>query len=178
MGVAGAGKSMQGRMLADERGWPWLSTGEFLRMLISGERRKQMLEGKLIGDSEIIAMVQKIFAVVDTDHEFVLDGFPRTAGQAEWLLAQAKYDQLEVTAVIHLKATEDVVRQRLLNRARQDDTHEAISERFREYHDEILPILEQFRSAGIPVCDIDGDQEVGHVHDAISKSMSSDADEG
>ncbi len=39
MGVAGSGKSMQGKLLADTLGLPWLSTGEFLRMLISGEKR-------------------------------------------------------------------------------------------------------------------------------------------
>ena len=66
MGVAGSGKSSQGRQLADEKGLPWLSTGEFLRMMIAGDKRKQMLEGKLLGDEEIITMVQKIFAVVDT----------------------------------------------------------------------------------------------------------------
>ena len=45
MGVAGSGKSSQGRRLADERGLPWLSTGEFLRMLIAGEKRKDMVAG-------------------------------------------------------------------------------------------------------------------------------------
>ena len=42
MGVAGSGKSVQGRMLADKLALPWLSTGEFLRMLVSGERRMYM----------------------------------------------------------------------------------------------------------------------------------------
>ena len=48
MGVAGSGKSVQGRLLADTLGLPWLSTGEFLRMLISGQRRKDMQAGKLL----------------------------------------------------------------------------------------------------------------------------------
>ena len=56
MGVAVAGKSVQGRRLADEKGLPWLSTGEFLRMLVVGERRKQMLAGKLLSDKEIIEL--------------------------------------------------------------------------------------------------------------------------
>ena len=105
MGVAGSGKSSQGRQLADEKGLPWLSTGEFLRMMIAGDKRKDMLQGKLLGDEEIISMVQKIFAVVDTDDEFILDGFPRTAAQADWLLSQVKYGQLHVPAVICLDAS-------------------------------------------------------------------------
>ncbi len=96
-GVAGSGKSVQGKMLADHMGLPWLSTGEFLRMLISGERRKDMLAGKLLGDNEIIALVQRIFNVVDTKHEFILDGFPRSVAQADWLLNQVKHGQLKIS---------------------------------------------------------------------------------
>lgn len=172
MGVAGAGKSKQGRVLADEKGLPWLSTGEFLRMLISGERRKQMLSGKLLGDEEIIALVQKIFTMVDTDHEFVLDGFPRSVGQADWLLSQVKYGQLDITAIVHITASEEVVKQRLLNRGRPDDHHEAISERFKEYEETTKPMLKQFKNALVPVFDIDGNRSVKEVHDDILKALS------
>lgn len=172
MGVAGSGKSLQGRMLADALSLPWLSTGEFLRMLISGEKRKDMLSGKLLDDQEIIALVQKIFAVVDTRQEFILDGFPRTAQQADWLLNQRQHGQLDITAVIHLTASEDVVRSRLLDRGRQDDHQEAISERFNEYAQEILPILEQFKGAGVAVYDINGEQSVEAVQADIRKVLS------
>ncbi len=65
MGVAGSGKSVQGKLLADQLALPWLSTGEFLRMLIAGKRRREMLEGKLLPDQEIITLIRKIFSVVD-----------------------------------------------------------------------------------------------------------------
>lgn len=171
MGVAGAGKSMQGRKLADELGLPWVSTGEFLRMLISGEERKDMVAGKLLDDDEIIRLVQKVFTVINTDEEFILDGFPRTAAQADWLLSQIKHGQLPLTAVIHLTATQDVVKQRLLQRGRQDDTDEAIVARFQEYEQNIVPILDQFKAAGAKVCDIDGDKDVAEVHDAIDEAL-------
>jgi adenylate kinase len=171
MGVAGSGKSMQGRLLADQLALPWLSTGEFLRMLISGEERRDMVAGKLLDDEEIIGLVQKIFTVVDVEEEFVLDGFPRTFGQADWLLNQVKYGQLDVSGVIHLLASEEVVLERLLGRGRQDDTEEAIRERFREYNDAIKPILEQFRAAGIVIHEIDGEQEPAQIHQAIIKVL-------
>lgn len=171
MGVAGAGKSMQGRMLADEQALPWLSTGEFLRMLISGEKRKQMLSGKLLGDEEIIALVQKIFTVVDTEHEFILDGFPRSVGQADWLLNQVKYGQLDITAIVHITATEEVVRERLINRGRPDDQHDVIAERFNEYKNITLPVLKAFKDAKINVVDINGDQTPQEVHDDIEKAI-------
>lgn len=171
MGVAGAGKSMQGRMLADERGYPWLSTGEFLRMLVSGEQRKEMLSGKLLNDEEIITLVQKIFAIVDTEHEFVLDGFPRSVGQADWLLNQVKYGQLDITGIVHITATEAVVRKRLLSRGRPDDHHDVITERFKEYEQITGPVLDQFRAAGVPVYDINGDQNPEAVHDDIENAI-------
>ncbi|MBA3758404.1 nucleoside monophosphate kinase [Candidatus Saccharibacteria bacterium] len=167
MGVAGSGKSMQGRLLADQEALPWLSTGEFLRMLISGDERRDMLAGKLLDDEEIITLVQKIFNIVDTDEEFVLDGFPRTESQADWLLNQVKYGQLSVTAVIHLIATESSVMERLLDRGRQDDHAEAIRERFQEYEVAIKPVMSHFKEAKIPIYDINGEQEPKKVHSDI-----------
>ncbi len=171
MGVAGSGKSYQGRWMADERGLPWVSTGEFLRMLIAGDKRKDMLAGKLLGDDEIIALVRKIFNIVDTDHGFVLDGFPRTVAQADWLLNQVKHGQLKVSAVVHLKASEEVVSRRLLKRGRPDDNKEAIRERFNEYEHEVMPILAHFKEAGIKVIDINGDQPTEEVHKTIDQAL-------
>ena len=167
MGVAGSGKSVQGRLLADEMGLPWLSTGEFLRMLITGERRQEMLAGKLLDDHEIISFVRKILTIIDTSQEFVLDGFPRTTAQADWLLNQVKHKQFKINVVIHLKADEEVVKARLLGRGRQDDHDLAIKERFREYSQTILPILEQFKGSGIKVIDIDGEAPSEFVHKEI-----------
>jgi adenylate kinase len=167
MGVAGSGKSMQGKMLADRLALPWLSTGEFLRMMIAGQRRKDMLEGKLLDDKEIIGLVQKIFNVVGTDEEFILDGFPRTASQADWLLAQAKHGQLKITAVVHLKASEQAVLKRLLERGRQDDNQAAIKERFVEYEAAIKPIVGQFMVSHVPIIDIDAERDPHVIHEDI-----------
>ena len=173
MGVAGSGKSVQGRLLADEMALPWLSTGEFLRMLVSGERRKDMLAGRLLSDREIIKLVQKIFAMIDIHEEFILDGFPRTVSQADWLLNQHKHGQLDVTAVIHLTVAEQTVLDRLLRRGRQDDHKEAILERFREYEEVTKPILDHFRKAKVPIFDIDGDNAVDTIHQEIKQAITS-----
>lgn len=167
MGVAGSGKSVQGRKLADELQLPWLSTGEFLRMLIAGEKRKDMLAGKLLKDQEIIAMVRKVFTIIDTDQEFILDGFPRTVGQADWLINQAKHGQLHITAIIHLSASGEIVKGRLLGRGRQDDTEAAIHERFKEFEDAIKPILEHFKLSGVDILEVNGELEEHKVHEQI-----------
>lgn len=170
-GVAGSGKSMQGKMLADQLGLPWLSTGEFLRMLVSGEKREAMLAGKLLDDAEIIQLVRKIFALIDTTEEFVLDGFPRTVAQADWLINQAKHKQLHISAVVHLTANEDTVLERLTGRGRQDDNPESIRERFKEYQESILPILKDFKNHDIPVFDIDSETDIDSINFAIRKAL-------
>lgn len=166
-GVAGAGKSMQGKMLADEHGYAWISTGEILRVLVTGKRRQEMLQGKLLSDEEMIDIMDKVLQLIDTSQEFVLDGFPRTVPQADWLLKQAKAGRFKLTALIHLAASEDVVRKRLTSRGRPDDTEDAIAERFKEYRAVTLPIIEYLRREGAAVYDVDASQSPRVVHDQI-----------
>jgi adenylate kinase len=171
MGVAGAGKSMQGKILADEHGYAWISTGEILRVLVTGKRRQEMLQGKLLSDEEMINLMDKVLELIDTQQEFVLDGFPRTIPQADWLLEQVHKGRFALSAVVHLAASEEVVRARLLDRARPDDTEEAIAKRFSEYNSVTLPILEHLEREGAKVCKINAAQDPRVVHDAILKCV-------
>jgi adenylate kinase len=107
MGVAGAGKSMQGRLFADEHGYAWISTGDLFRVLVTGKRRQQMLEGKLLDDDEVIALIDKTLKLIDAKKEFLLDGFPRTKKQADWVLEQAAAGRFQLTAVFNLAASPD-----------------------------------------------------------------------
>lgn len=167
MGVAGAGKSLQGRLFADEHGYAWISTGELLRVLVTGRRRQEMLAGKLLSDEEVIAVIDKVFDLIDTTEEFVLDGFPRSLAQADWLLSQCLARPIELTAVFNLVASKEVVWQRLLKRGRQDDTEDAITKRFGEYNQVTRPILDQFRQKKLSVYDIDADQDPVTIHDEM-----------
>jgi adenylate kinase len=128
-----------------------------------------MLQGKLLSDDEVIAILDKVFELIDTDQEFVLDGFPRTVAQADWLSGQAHDHRFKLSGVIHLLASEEVVRKRLESRGRPDDTKEAISKRFQEYDSVTLPIIDHFKRLGVKVCDIDASRPPREVHDAILK---------
>lgn len=167
MGVAGAGKSMQGRLFADEHGYAWISTGELFRVLVTGKRRQEMLAGKLLSDDEVIELLDKTLKLIDVEQEFVLDGFPRTTVQADWLLEQVHSGRLHLTAVFNLTASPQVVKQRLLRRGRQDDTEEAIAKRFTEYELVTMPIVSYIRNEGAPVYDIDASKDPITVHDQI-----------
>lgn len=167
MGVAGAGKSMQGRVLADEYGYAWISTGEILRVLVTGKRRQEMLKGKLLSDVEIVELMDNVFELIDTHEEFLLDGFPRTIPQADWLLRQVKKGRFDLTAVINLVASQEVVQKRLLERGRPDDTKESILERFEEYETVTRPILDHLREEGVAVHEVNADRNPNEIHDEI-----------
>ena len=140
-GVAGAGKSLQGRLFADEHGYAWISTGELFRVLVTGERRQRMLAGELLSDDEVIALVDKTLKLIDVNEEFVLDGFPRTKVQTDWLIGEVTSGRMQLTAVFNLTADRAVVKERLLARGRQDDTDQAIAKRFTEYETTTLSLI-------------------------------------
>lgn len=167
LGVAGSGKSLQSRMLADEYGFAWISTGEILRVLITGKRRQEMLAGKLLSDEEMIQVMDKVLDLIDTKQEFVLDGFPRTIKQTDWLMEQVKKGRFTLTAILHMSADQELVRSRLKKRGRQDDNEEAIDRRFEEYSTVTLPILEHFKIEKIRVYDVNAAAEPREVHNAI-----------
>ena len=167
MGVAGAGKSVQGKLLAEHLGYEWLSTGEYLRSNITGERRQQMLEGKLLDDQEIIDILKNFFADIKDNTKCILDGFPRTLTQASWLLEEQKKGLMRIDSVIYLEASKDVVRERLMARGRSDDPPEVLDQRFEEYEKLTLPIIEWFKENGVVVHRIDAEMTVEEVRDDI-----------
>lgn len=166
MGVAGAGKSVQGKMLAKKIGSKWISTGELLRRELSGKRREEMIAGRLLADDEIIEVIEKFFRI-QGDQNYILDGFPRTIPQANWLLEQLKAGRIKIDGVVHLKAPKEVVKERLLQRGRPDDNEAAIELRFSEYEKHTLPILDCFKKNSLAVYEIDAQQGVDTVHSEI-----------
>ncbi|MCA9325330.1 nucleoside monophosphate kinase [Candidatus Saccharibacteria bacterium] len=167
MGAAGAGKSMQGHALADEYGFAYLSTGELFRVLITGRRRHEMLTGKLLSDEEVINVVDKVLELIDTSEEFILDGFPRTKKQVDWLLEQNSKGRIDLPVVINLEIEEGVVRERLVKRNRLDDTKEAIAQRHKEYAEVTRPVLTYMKECGLVVHDINAAQTPAEVNEDV-----------
>lgn len=167
MGVAGAGKSLQGKILAEKLGYKWLSTGELLRKSISGSRKQDMLNGKLLDDNELIAIIDKTLPEVDSRY-IILDGFPRTMPQAEWLLARHESGSIKLDKVILLEVPKASVKKRLLKRGRQDDNEPSINKRFEEHDKMALPIIDLYKNHGVNVAVIDGDKPIEEVSAAIA----------
>lgn len=167
MGIAGAGKSVQGKLLAKTLDYDWMSTGELLRSQANESLKKEMLLGKLLDDDQIINLVEKYLA---KEHErpIILDGFPRSLAQAEWLIKELEKGTIQVEGVANIIASEEVVKDRLASRGRPDDTNKAINCRFEEYKNTTLPILEYLRNSHLKVYDINGEQTVENVQAQIN----------
>jgi len=171
MGIAGSGKGTQDKMLADTRGYHLISMGEVLRMYVTGKQRERMLAGELLDDQEIIKIVDKVLTSLTNGSEVLLDGFPRTIPQAEWLLEQAKAGRFKLDIAFHLVASRQAVKERLLNRARIDDVESAIEERFSEYERSTKPLLGWLKEHGIEVIEVDAERSVTDVNNDLVKYL-------
>lgn len=171
MGLAGAGKGTQGHLLADERGCPLVSTGEIFRAAMAEGKYQEMLEGKLISDQETITVVDDALSRIDVSKGFILDGFPRNVVQTEWLVEQIKKGRFTKPIVLNLVVSKEVTRERLKLRHRPDDTDQAINQRFNDYERAVTPIMDTFRGAHVPVCNVDAAQSVDDVHASILKCI-------
>jgi adenylate kinase len=91
LGAPGAGKGTQAKLIAGHYGIPHISTGDILRENVArgtelGRKAKAVMErGELVSDELVNGMVAERIKQPDSDKGFVLDGFPRTVAQAEWL---------------------------------------------------------------------------------------------
>jgi adenylate kinase len=158
MGIAGSGKGTQGKMLADQHGFHLISMGDVVRMYVTGTQRQRMLSGGLLDDAEIIRIVERVLTSLPDDEEVLLDGFPRTIPQAEWLLEQVAAGRFQLDTAFHLVASHDAVKRRLMNRGRIDDVEGAIEERFNEYKRSTEPLLSWLSEHGIKVVNVDAER--------------------
>lgn len=109
---------------------------------------------------------------LDTDCHLLIDGFPRIVDEARVLESAFTFYERQAVDIIHLQAPESVVRERMVSRARPDDTLESIEERLRWYREETSPVVEYYRTRpNTKVHDIDGTASIDDVHRAIVKAL-------
>lgn len=171
-GPAGAGKSVQGQMLAARNGWRWLSAGQLLRDTHDIELIKQMQTGQLVSPELVNKIMgEALERAKDKVDRVVLDGFPRQMSQAEWLVSSQPDHERAISLVVVLEVPKSELMKRLEVRGRIDDTPEAIDERLRIYRTEMYPILSYLTEKHVNIVHIDGTGTVGQVHDRIMEEL-------
>jgi adenylate kinase len=176
VGPPGAGKGTQAVRLAERLDVPHISSGDLFRANLREHTelglaaQRYMDAGELVPDEVTVGMLRERLAEDDAAKGFILDGFPRTAPQADALDELLTAAGNELDAVVSLEVPEDVLVQRLLGRGRDDDTEDVIRRRQEVYREETSPLLEHYAEQLVTV---DAVGEVADITDRIVDALSS-----
>ena len=182
LGAPGAGKGTQAAILAKELSIPTISTGNILRAAVAsgselGKQAKACMEsGALVSDEIIIGIIRDRLAEPDCANGYILDGVPRTLGQAEALEENGiKFDH-----VVSMEISDETIMERMSGRrvcpkcgasyhitavppkkegvcdecgseliTRKDDAPETVKSRLAVYHKETEPLKDFYKSRGV-----------------------------
>ena len=158
-GPPGAGKGTHAGAISQKYNLKHISTGELLRAEIAagtelGLHAKNLIAaGSLVPDEVVEGMIENAFNTIKVVDGFLLDGFPRTLGQAKDLDAILAKRAEKVDAVISIMIPDEVVHERIKHRAtvegRADDaSDEVVSNRIKTYHSQTEPLIDYYRKAG------------------------------
>lgn len=166
-GPPGAGKSVQGQLLAAEFSWRWIGIGQLLRDVGNSELIEKIQSGDLVDSASVEAILENDINKSRDIKHLILDGFPRRLEQAEWLIeAQARLERTAKLAIV-LDVEKDELLKRLKLRGRSDDLPELINERIDLYNREINTILDYLKSQNVMVVRVDGNSTIDQVHNRI-----------
>ncbi len=181
LGPPGAGKGTMAAKVSEEYGIPHISTGDLFRKAIKdqtdlGRKVKAIIDsGGLVPDSLTVEIVRERLARGDADRGYILDGFPRTIGQAKALKGLTAVER-----IINFLPTDEVILKRLSGRrvcrscgatyhvefmppktagvcdacggelyTRKDDTEEAIKNRLAVYKEQTHPLIKYYTDEGL-----------------------------
>jgi adenylate kinase len=180
LGPPGAGKGTQAQRLVVRLGIPQIATGDMLRAAVAagtpvGREAKSFMEaGKLVPDEVVIGVAEERLSQPDARQGFILDGFPRTVGQAEALDRMLPKLGVSLERCVALAVDPDRLLGRLLKRAeiegRVDDNEAAIRERMREYQAKTRPLLDYYRQRGV-LREVDGVGTMDEVAERIEAAL-------
>jgi adenylate kinase len=177
LGPPGCGKGTQTARLRDEQGLVALVTGDLLRRARAdgselGRRASEfMARGELGPDALIVDMIAAAIGAA-ADHPIVLDGFPRTIGQAEALTPALESHARELTTVVLIDVPDELAAARIngRNEGREDDNPETVRARLRVYHDETEPLVAYYEERGL-LLRVDGAGTPDDVNGAIREAL-------
>ncbi|HZE94422.1 MAG TPA: adenylate kinase [Gemmatimonadales bacterium] len=159
LGAPGSGKGTQGKILAERLGLPKITTGDLIRQAMQDgtplglEAKKYYDEGKLVPDSIVLNMIKEELVRPEAKDGAILDGFPRTAAQAELVDRTLGERGQRLNHILLLDVTEEELVRRLRARARvegrTDDSPEAVATRLQVYQRDTAPLIAHYAQRGI-----------------------------
>jgi adenylate kinase len=172
LGAPGAGKGTQAQILAESAQIPHISTGDILRAQVKEQTelglkaKSYMDKGELVPDSLILDMIRARLGQPDASSGWILDGFPRNVGQAEFLDRLLAEITQNYDLAINLNVPQERLVERLLNRAtiqnRPDDTEDVIRRRLVVYDEQTAPLIDYYQHKGV-YREVDGDRDLTTV---------------
>ncbi|PQJ33507.1 adenylate kinase [Salinibacter sp. 10B] len=201
-GPPGAGKGTQAGLLEQRRGLVQISTGDIIREAMKnetpvGKEAKAYVEkGELVPDTVVRKLAENAIADEGYD-DYVLDGYPRTTQQAEWLTEFGEENDTPIDAVLSLEVPDAVIVERLSRRRvhaetgetyhldhdpppdsvdpdlivqRDDDKPETIRNRLSVYREETQP-LEDYYADRDALVTVDGQGDIEEVYTRIETAL-------
>lgn len=180
-GPQGSGKGTESELLSEEFDFVHISVGDILRWHVAhhtelGARVKKIADrGLLISDEIVEPVLRSRLEEHDWNYGFVLDGFPRTSPQAEYL-----FRNWDIDRVIYLDLPDELVYQRVMRRSglgegagftkRADDNPEVLKTRLAEYHSRTQPLLDLYDSKRL-LLRVDADRPIDAVYAEIRAGL-------
>ena len=142
-GPPGSGKGTQAKLLAKELKILHLSTGDILRDKLSDgdslstKLKEIMSSGNLVSDEVLNQIIADKLMSKKCSNGFILDGYPRTISQSEFLLSFFKNNNLNLDIIFDFKIDFKLVQERIMNRSKQeqrsDDNIDVVKNRLDKY---------------------------------------------
>jgi adenylate kinase len=176
LGPPGVGKGTQSQRIASQQSILHLSTGEMLRQArqestpLGVEADRYMSQGRLVPDALILHLVELRLLEPDARQGFLLDGFPRTLGQAQSLDAFLAKHGTPLSAVIELTAEPEELVARLASRGREDDRPEVVRQRLEEHARQTAVLSDYYGHSG-RLFEVDGTGTPDEVYGRIANAL-------
>jgi adenylate kinase len=174
VGAPGAGKSTQAKKLSKRLDIPAISMSDILRKEGGGKSdlnkrlKAQIASGELVSDEIANALVRKRITQKDAERGFILDGYPRTAAQADYLHATLADLGLPTPIVVSIAVPEQVALERMETRRRADDKPEIMKRRLDEHKQQADFVLERYKGL---VKTVDGSGSPDQVAKQIEQAV-------